>query len=246
MQIKKIKFSKKKGQVPESLIELIGAVLAVIIISLIVYVGLKISGVLLSGKDYDSTMKNFELLNNEVKTVLQDKNYANTKMLYYLGTDYILVGYNYNDPSVQMKTCSGFWKKEESFQESRKQIGSLCKGACLCIYKNTHSSDFDDDLQLPLKCISFDEKLVFIAPAEQNIFCSTETGWHPSAYAGYYSQQNRHKFLILNGFNTKEVYLDKFEAPDGNVFIFFAQYKDEINDPIYKRSQFMKGKYENT
>ena len=114
----------------------------------------------------------------------------------------------------------------------------------MCIYKNTNLHDFDEDVQLPLKCKSFGENLVFLAPADQDIFCSIDTGWQPSANPGYYQQERRHKFLVLYGFNTKEIYIDKYEAPDGNIFLYFAQYSDNADDPVYRRSEFMQERYE--
>jgi len=225
--------------------ELIGAVLFVIVALTIGYVVLRLSGILISGKDYDSTMKNFDLLNRNVEELLEEKNYASTRLIYYLGNKFVLVGYNYKDPSVQMKTCSGIFQKSEAFEEARKQVAGLCDGACLCIYKNTNLHDFDQDVQLPLKCKSFDENLVFLASADQDIFCSIDTGWQPSANSEYYQQERRNKFLVLYGFNTKEIYIDKYKALDGNIFLYFAQYRDAADDPVYRRSVFMQQHYEN-
>lgn len=247
MQIRKYRFfyKNKNGQIKISLTELLGAILAVAFIALIVYVGLRLSGILISSKDYRSSAISFELLGERIDKLIDGKNYANTNMLYFLDPNFILVGFNYKDPSVPIKTCEkGFiFKDAESLVESRRKIGSLCEGACLCLYKDTNGDDFDDEQQLPLDCKSFDENVVFLAPAEQDVFCGSEIGWYPKAYKDYY-QTGNYKFLIAYGFNTKEIYIDRYKSEDDNVFIFIAEYKDDPNDPIYKRKRFMEERYE--
>lgn len=247
MQIRKYRlfYKNKNGQIKISLTELLGAILAVAFIALIVYVGLRLSGILISSKDYKSSAKSFELLSERIDELIDDKNYATTNMLYFLDPNFILVGFNYKDPSVPIKTCEkGFiFKNPESLVESRKKIGSLCDGACLCLYKDTTGDDFDGEQQLPLDCKSFDEKVVFLAPADQDVFCGSESGWYPKAYSGYY-QAGSYKFLIAYGFNTKEIYIDKYKSEDGNIFIFLAEYKDDPNDQAYKRKSFMEERYE--
>ena len=237
MQIKKYKnyflYKNKKGDIGISLSELIGALLGVIIISVIFYVGLKLSGIFLSNKDYESTIKSFELLGERVDELVKDKNYANTNLLYFLDKSYILVGFNYKDPSIQIETC----KKDK--------IISLCDKACLCIYKDDSWIGSDFDNSVPLQCKNFDKNIVFLAPSEQKkIFCGIETGWNPNVYSDYYHTGGGYMFLVLYGFDTKEIYLDKYESADGNIFIFLAEYKDDPNDPIYKRKTLIEEKYE--
>lgn len=240
---------KKKGALDPIFEELIGVILFAIIAILIFIVAKDLSGIFFSAKDYESTIKSFELLGKRIDSLVEDKNYVNSNMLYFLDPEYVMVGYNYKDPSVQMQTCqkSGtyLFKESESLVESRRKIGSLCEKACLCIYKNTPANDFDKDLQLPLQCKDFDRNVVFLAPSEQSdIFCSIESGWHPSAYPDYYEAGQGYKFLILYGFNVKEIYLDKYESPDGNIFIFLAEYKNKPDEPIYQRKIFMEQNYE--
>ena len=147
-----------------------------------------------------------------------------------------------------MKTGDGTFLKGESLSESRKALGSLCEGACLCIYKNTAGNNFDKDLQTPLKCKTFDKNIVFLTPAEQkDAFCSIESGWHPQVYSDYYTSGN-YLFLIMKGSNTQDIYLDKYEShddktKDGTTFIFLGKYTNDKNDPVYKRKAFMEENY---
>lgn len=253
MQIKKYRnlfFYKNKKGIEISLSELMMALLAVAIILILFYVGGKLISIFVSEKDYDSTIASFDLLGERVDSLIEDKNYANTNFLYYLKATkliptpdygYILVGFNYKDSSVQIKTC-----KDEPLLESRKKISGLCDKACLCIYKDTVGDDFDENYDgppVPLKCKSFDKNIVFLAPFEQENFCSVKSGWHPEAYSDYYQADKSYKFLILKGFNTKEIYLDKYESKDGNIFIFLAEYKDDTKDSVYQRKWFMEDKY---
>lgn len=255
MQIKKNKaFSlskSRKGVIATPWEELTGALLALIVITGIAYVALNLSGIFLSKKDYDSTIKSFDILGQKIDDLIKDKNYASTDFLYFIDKSYILVGFNYKDTSVQIKTCDGTFFKGESLSQSRKALGSLCEGACMCIYKNTPGNNFDKDLQIPLKCKTFDKNVVFLAPAEQkNVFCSIESGWHPQVYSDYYPLGN-YLFLIMYGSNTQDIYIDKYESQDDKnkddtTFIFLGKYSNDKNDPIYKRKAFMEDKYEKT
>lgn len=244
MQIKKYRnFYKNKKAIEISLTELMMALLAVAIILIIFYVGFKLSNIFLSNKDYDSTMASFDLLGERIDSLIEDENYANTNLLYFLDPYYILVGFNFKDPSIQMETCKKgiIFEDSESLVESRRIISSLCDQACLCVYKNTLGKDFDKDRkgpQMPLKCKSFDKNIVFLAPSNQENFCSVEIGWDPQAYDGYYKDDQSYKFLILKGFNTKEIYLDRYEKDD-SIFIFFAEYDGSISE----RKKFMENKY---
>ena len=227
---------RKRGTTEGFYGEFIGALLFVFIGLAIIYAVTKLSGIFLSGKDYESTIRSFEVLGDRIDSLVKDKNYANSNLLYFLDQNYILIGYNYKDPNKEMEgSIPG-----ELLSEARQKIGSLCKGACMCIYK---TNQIRPD-STPLQCKSFDKNIVFLAPSEQNDFSSMESGWNPKAYSGYYQYGENYKFLILGGFNTKEIYLDKYQSPDGNIFVFLAVYKNDPNDPIYKRKHFMEENYE--
>jgi len=90
MQIKKNKtFSlskSRKGVISTPWEELTGALLALIVIAGIAYVALNLSGIFLSKKDYDSTMKSFDILGQKVDDLIKDKNYASTDFLYFIDT----------------------------------------------------------------------------------------------------------------------------------------------------------------
>lgn len=249
MQVKKHHcfYKNKKGAIQVSLTELMMALLAVVVILIILYVGVKLVSMFSSSKDFDSTIASFDLLGERADNLIADKNYANTNFLYFLKKDskldngHILVGFNFKDASIDMKTC-----KDELVVESRKKIGGLCNKACLCIYEDTVGNDFDKNdggPQVPLKCKSFDKNIVFLASSRQDHFCSKESGWHPEAYTDYYQVDKNYKFLILHGFDTKEIYLDKYESKNGEIFIFFAEYNDDPEDFIYQRKKFMEKKY---
>jgi len=228
--------NKKKGNLQISLTELIGALLALIILLSLFYIGGKLFSIFISNKDYSATIESFDLLGGKIDELLKDKNFANKNILYFLDTGYILVGFNYRD-RIEMKTC-----QDEKLTETRKRISGLCGKACLCIFKKTLFNNFDDDFQVPLKCNSFDKNIVFLAPEHQEYFCSVKSGWNPSAYDEYYKKEIDYKFLILHGFDTKEIYLDKYESEDGNIFIYFAEFNDETQ-PILDRRKVMDEKY---
>ncbi len=237
---------KKRGAIEVSLTELIGALLAVIVILSIVYVVVKLSGIFGSDKEYESTIKNFDLLSQRIENLINEKNYANLNFLYYIDSSYILVGYNYKDPSVEMETCkksgiTNLFTGKEKLVESRKMIGSLCEKSCLCIYKDDSGNDFDKDLKLPVKCKSFDSNVIFLTSSADEGFCSVESGWHPENYPDYYTEEKSYKFLILPGFYTKEVYLDKYKSLDGNIFIYISKFDD--SEGKQKRKSFMDSKY---
>lgn len=226
----------KKGAVQITLIQVIGAVLFVIIAISIIITLAKLSGIFLSGKDYDSTVKSLNILADKIGDLAKDKNYASANLLYFLDKNYILVGYNYKDASIQMQSCNN-----EILTETRNKISGICGKACLCIYRDSVGNDFDANT-VPLQCKSFDKNIVFLAPSSQQSFCSIETGWNPNAYADYYQPDRKYKFLVLYGFNTKELYIDKYESSDGNIFVFLAEYKNE--EPLIQRKKFMEEKYE--
>ena len=245
-------FYKNKKGFQISLTELMMALIAIVVAGLIFFVAGKLIGMFTSQKDFDSTIASFELLGERIDYILNDKNYANTNLLYYLKEDvylrdngYILVGFNFKDSFNQIETCDD----HEPLTESKKEISSVCGKSCICIYENTAGKDFDKDkngFQVPIApCISFDKNIVFLAPSQQESFCSIKTGWKPQdAYSDYYQGEKSYKFLILKGFNTKEVYLDKYESKNGEIFIYMAEYKDDEKDPVYKRKQCVEKMYE--
>jgi len=245
MQIKKSRFFYKKGAIQISLTELMMALLAVAVILVIFYVGLKIGSMFSANKNHASTMTSFDLLGEKVDEIINDKNYANTHLLYYLTEGkYILVGFNFQDTTKDMAT------KGEKLVETRKLISGICGKACLCIYKDTVGEDFDennDGPQVPVECKDFNKKIVFLAPSRQKNFKGIETGWHPQdAYEKEYypkGKEDKYKFLILEGFNTKEIYLDKFETETGEIFIYMAEY-DKKDNEILKREEFMVERYD--
>lgn len=236
MHIKNSFFKNKKGNVEISLTEVMGAALFVIILVSIVFISAKLINIFSTNKDYDSTMESFGLLGDKINELVEDKDYSNANMLYFLDSQYILVGYSYKD-SEEMKSCN-----QESLKKSRKNLGKQCEKSCICIYENTLGKDFDEDLQFPLECISFSSNVVFLAPAYQEQFCGEKTGWYPAAYSDYY-QEEYYQFLILEGFNTEEIYLDKYQSEKDDIFIFMGIYKESPEDKIYQRKQFMEARY---
>jgi len=251
-KIKKFRFfCKNKKGFRVSLEELGMMLLGIAVALLIFFVAGKLINMFTSQKEFDSTIASFELLGERIDEIINDKNYANTNLLYYLKKDiylrdngYILVGFNYKDSFNQIETCDN-----EPLTESKKKISSVCGKSCICIYENTAGEDFDKDKEgflVPIApCISFDKNIVFLASFQQESFCSKETGWKPQdAYDDYYQGEKSYKFLILRGFNTKEVYLDKYESKNGEIFIYMAEYKDDEKDPVYQRKQCMEKMYE--
>jgi len=226
-------YKNKNGDIRVSLTELMMSLLAIAVIVLMVYVGVRLVSMFSSSKDYDSTIASFDVLGERVDELIEDKNYANKNILYYLNGEYLLVGYDYKEASVAMEDCDG-----KSLTGSRKQISRICGKSCLCIYGK------DDLDKIPLKCKSFDKNIVFLAPSNQKPFCSINSGWNPEAYKDYYPADRNYKFLVLEGFNTKEIYLDKFETDDDQIFVFLGVYEGKAGDAVYKRKKVIEGMYE--
>lgn len=240
----KIIFSnqKKKSAIEIGLVEIMGAFIGILILLSMIYIGAKLYGLFSTNKDYDSTLENFEVLESKIKALLEQENHANTNILYFLDKDYALVGFNYLD-KLEMETCEKrnkylIFKESTKLTKVRETIRDICGESCICLFKNKKVNDLGEDA-LPLKCITFDKDIVFLAPKYQNEFCSIDTSWSPSVYPEYYPSETHYKFLILQGFNTREIYLDRYESKDGVTFIYFAIYNHDPNSEVYKRKKFM-------
>ena len=231
----------KKGAFEISLSELIGGILAVVIILSLVYVGGKLTGILTSKKDYDSTINSFDVLAQRVKSLIQDPaDFSSSTMLYTIADDYIIVGFNYRDPSKEISTqCT-----KENIEKNRPK--PLCQEkSCLCIYNDKSGEDFSNN-EVPIKCKPFDENIVFLEPLDENdkSFGGNRNGWDPT----YYPNKG-YEFLFVYGsyckggtdFGIKNLYIEKFKKDD-NIFVYISKIGDK-EDLETKRKQYMEQTY---
>ena len=168
-----------------------------IIIFSLVYVGGKLTGILTSKKDYDSTINSFEVLAGRIKDINQGEDFSTATMLYTITDKYILVGFNYKDSGEgALSQCTG-----ENIEKTRPK--PLCDGvACLCIYNDINPSlanlggkDFSNK-EVPLKCQPFEGNIVFLAPLDNNDkgFLGDRNSWDPAYYPN-----NGYEFLVVYG-----------------------------------------------
>lgn len=238
----------KKGAFEISLSELIGGILAVIIIFSLVYVGGKLTGILTSKKDYDSTINSFEVLTGRIKDILQGEDFSTTTMLYTISDKYILAGFNYKDQSKEISTqCTN-----ENIEKTRPK--PLCQEkSCLCIYNDLNPSpanlggkDFSNK-EFPLKCEAFEGNIVFLAPLNEKdkSFGGDRNSWDPVYYPN-----NGYEFLVVYGsdcnagtdFGVKNLYIEKLKK-DGNIFVYISKIEGNPDDVATKRKIYMEKAY---
>ncbi len=233
---KSIFFKGKKSVIDLSLWTLLEILAAIGILFLLFYYILRLSGLFLSGQEYQSTVNNLEALSNRVNELVKDrKDVATQTTVYSITDDYILVGFSYNDNGMRTE-CTG-----ESIITSRPK---LCQSkSCLCIYQNkggiTDWSGNDFDLKgdaAPIKCRPFEEKIVFLTPTRDSNFLGAQANTKPSS-----NRWPSYNYLALYGicggfwrssWKIRQVFIDKIKEGD-NTFIIIG----ELN----KKSNFMPG-----
>lgn len=238
----KILFLKnKKAEITFPLIHLIKIGLEVVVVLLLVYLALKLTGLLTGRQDYDSAINNIEELSKSITAVVEDgKKLSIQTTNYALPDNYILVGFSYEDKGIMRTSCTN-----ENIIKSRPN--SCQSKSCLCIYQNFGSvtdwsgKDFDDKGNaLPVRCKQFDEKIVFLAPQDSN-FRGDKSQWNPNHYATDYY------YLVLYGicggpwrtsWGIKQIYIEKYKE-NGNVFIFIG---DLTKEEIIKRKNEIKNR----
>jgi hypothetical protein len=249
----------KKGSLELSLTELIGGLLAVIVIGAIVYVGLLLSGILISSDEYDSALSSFEVISNRVEGLIADKNFASKSFLYSFKKDsYMLIGFSYADNGV-MANCKG-----QSLEKIRAEVKGVCPGACLCLFAGKSKDDFGRDKTLitdvkpALKCRPFEGKVVFVGPNLEQV-CSTVSTWSPTLAGLYPTDSSRlildgsgnteiltsYKYLLLDGMGTSEIYMDKVQEKDGTTIVFITPFTKD-NTGLENRKRYMEQNYKSS
>lgn len=232
----------KKSAIEVSLIHLLEIVLAIGVVILLIYFSLKLSGLFISRQEYDSAINNLKALAERVNELVKDNNNIKiSSTVYSISDNYILVGFsNYYNDAVRTD-CT-----QENIINSRPQ---LCQStACLCIYQNYGSltdlvgKDFDSKGNIvPLKCITFDERVIFLAPKlEGSNFKGAQAQWQPAYYPS-----SAYSYLVLYGkcgtqksWKVRQVYIEKYKEGD-NIFIFIG---DMSNNKIKERSAYFKNR----
>ncbi|MBS3104689.1 hypothetical protein J4234_00360 [Candidatus Woesearchaeota archaeon] len=226
----KLSFLKnKKSAIEVSLIHLLEIILAIIVISVLIYVSLRLSGLLIGKQEYESTVNNLEALSTRINALVKDDKSLKQTMVYTLPNDFILVGFNYQDQAPVKTDCT-----QEIISKSRPNI---CQSKpCLCIYKNHggiadwSGKDFDGKgTTLPLKCKTFEGKIVFLTPQKDPNFQGSSSQWKPN-----YSKWNNYNYLVLYGicggpwrtsWGIRQIYLEKHKEGE-NTFIFIGDAKN--------------------
>lgn len=176
-------FPKKRRGFEVSLVHLLEFALGVAVVIFLIYMSIRIGGLFIGRQDYDSTINNMQALADTIKGMVADRRASmEFTKVYSITDDYILVGFSNDDKGKMGTDCT-----QEEIIKSRL---NLCRDqACLCIYKNygglgdIKGEDFDsrnnNQGTLPLKCITFDHKIVFISPLQYgNSFKGTESAWN--------------------------------------------------------------------
>ena len=230
---------KKASSITEfSLVHLLGILLEIGIVTILFYLSIKIIvGLLIGRQDYDSTINNLEALSARISQLVNDKrNIVQDTMSYSISDGYVLVGFNHYDTGVMKTECT-----DELIIKSRSKECST--KSCLCIYKNFGGVSYEDfdkrGAVTPLKCQTFDEKIVFLSITSESNFKGAKTIWKPNHYNSDYRHlvlYGRCGGLLRNSWGVKEAYLEKYY--DGNnIFVFIG---DNSNPEIIKRSADIK------
>ena len=221
-------FRNKKSAIEVSLIHLLEIILAIAVAMVLIYFSLKLLGLFLGGREYDSTINNLEALATRVTELVKDNKDSLTQTtVYSITDDYILVGFSYNDNSLKTD-CP-----EENIVSSRP---ILCKSkSCLCIYQNfggiTDISGKDFDARrgvTPLKCKPFDAKIIFLTPYKDSNFMGSQSQLRPN-----YNKWPNYNNLVLYGicggpwktsWGIRQIFLEKYKESD-NIFIIIGDVK---------------------
>lgn len=188
----KLFFSKnKKSAIEISLIHLLEIILAIGVVVFLIYFSLKLSGFFIGRQEYDATINNLEALETRIKEIVKDtKDTSQRTTIYSISENYILVGFSYDDKGTIRTECT-----QENIVSSRPK--SCQSKSCLCIYQNfggpldLAGKDFDSKGEVtPIKCKSFDEKVVFLVPAleqQHSNLKGSKSQWQPAGQTSYSS-----------------------------------------------------------
>ena len=222
-------FKNKKSAIELSLLQLLEIVLAIAIVMLLIYLSLKLAGFFIGRQEYDSTINNLEELSKRINELIKDKKDASKQsMVYSIADNYILVGFSYDDKGVMRTECTN-----ENIVKSRPR---LCEAkSCLCIYQNFggitdwEGKDFDSRTNVvPLKCKTFNDKIVFLTPNKDSNFGGTQTQWRISN-----TPSTNYNYLVVYGkcglgtsWGVKQIYIYKDTEGD-NIFISIIELSDK-------------------
>jgi len=239
------KLFKSKKSIEVSLVTLLELVLAVIVVMALIYLSLKLSGFFIGRQEYDSAINNMEALASRIQEMVNDRKPILTQTsVLSISDNYILVGFDYEDKGTMRTECT-----QETISASRPKI---CKGkSCLCIYQNfggatdLKGKDFDDRPgSSSLKCKTFEDKIIFLAPQAGTNFKGSITEWDPGNFPG-----EKYSYLALYGrcgapwrssWGIKQIYIEKYSDANNN-FIFIGDLSDE---KVSKRKDyFSSGKF---
>jgi len=167
-----MKHNKKKASIEFSWKELIGLVIALILVIGIVELWLNLYGSTLNNNgNMDSA--SFYSLGFQIDEMLEDTQHSfltEEGFPLYLSSDdpeYILVGFDSNR-GAQEGTEFSIHNSGERIPNPEIYPSCGIDSACLCLYKNHNGKDFDDDDEGPLDCYEFEE---------DNIYFSGADGW---------------------------------------------------------------------
>jgi hypothetical protein len=168
---------------------------------------------------------NLVALSDKVQSLIDDS--EPTKSVYdfpyYISSDYILVGFSKQWDETKISK-DGSWALAEKMMKPAECINK----ACLCIYKNKIGTDFGDQpgKNLPVRCVSFKEDVVFLGVANEN----TNFGIKQTKISGYAGLFKDYENLVLYGNKVdgdKMFYIDKIKI-DSKFYVFFAVQKKAV------------------
>ena len=165
-----MRFNKKRGSIEFSSQELIGVIIALILVIAIVELWVHLYGSTLDNSG-NIDAASFYSLCFQIEDMLEDSSYnilTEEGFPFYLSSDdpeYILVGFNSNWEDAPMISIH---HGGENIRSPPNYPACGNGAACLCLYENKRNKDFDDDDEIPLDCYVFDE---------DNIYFSGADGW---------------------------------------------------------------------
>ncbi len=170
----------------------------------------------------EGSYNNFNGLVMEIKNLIANEDdFASRVREFYLKNDLIIVGYNYNKDK-QHTDCSD--------EDAIRPLELLGKPG-ICLHVEDYWKNFDKDPQEPLKCTSFDEKLIFLAPYDNN----DEGGFGGSKVTiNAYGKSENYEDLFLYGsecdstydLGSTRLYIEKYKKGD-EIYIYVNEHSTE-------------------
>jgi hypothetical protein len=166
-------------------------------------------------QEQQGTLANLEIIGNKIQGFLEDPEdtISEQDYPYFIGTDFILVGFDkiWNDNKIV---------KKAGFDEKISKPLECFSKACLCIYDSKVGKDFSSS-ELPLDCTVFEENIIFLGINGENSNAGTIK--EAKDFRGQI-MQNTYEYLVVYGNKLKTAkpfYILKHKSND-KTYIFIS------------------------